>query len=201
MRVLTNALLYSLSFAVAAYALVAYSMLPLGAVVHPEMLPDFVARPSALYVHAFAASVALLLGPWQFSARLRQKRPDVHRWTGRIYLAVGVLVGGLSGLYLAQSAFGGAMARLGFATLAVLWLLTGAAAFLAIRNGHVADHRRWMMRNFALTFAAVMLRMYVPIAAAVGAEFAPSYALIAWLCWLPNLLVAEWLWMRSAVRG
>jgi uncharacterized membrane protein len=198
-RLLTNALLYLLSFAVAAYALLAYGTLPLGAVVHPEMLPDFIARPVALYMHAFAASVALLLGPWQFSARLRAKRPAVHRLMGRIYLAVGVLVGGLSGLYLAQSAFGGLPAQLGLATLAVLWLFTGAAAFVAIRKRQVAAHRRWMMRNFALTFAAVMLRLYVPVAAAAGFEFAPSYAVIAWLCWLPNLLFAEWLSKRGAV--
>jgi uncharacterized membrane protein len=196
-RILSTVALYALSFAVAAYALLAYSVLPLGAGVHPDMLPEFVMRPVALYAHAFAASVALLLGPWQFSARLRQKRPHLHRFAGRIYLAVGVLLGGLSGLYLAQSAYGGTTARLGFATLAVVWLFTGVAAFLAIRKGDVAVHRRWMTRNFALTFAAVMLRLYLPAAAVAGVDFAASYAVIAWLSWVPNLLMAEWLLRRG----
>ncbi len=198
MGLLRNSLLYGLSFAVAAYALVVYATLPLGAAVHPDMLPEFVARPVALYAHAFAASVALLLGPWQFSTRLRLKLPKLHRFIGRAYLGVGVLLGGVSGLYLALGAFGGSVARLGFATLAVAWLATGAAAFVAVRQRRIADHRRWMTRNFALAFAAVTLRLYLPIAAAVGAPYASSYAAIAWLSWVPNLVVAEWLWRRAA---
>jgi hypothetical protein len=50
-----------------------------------------------------------------------------------------------------------------------------------------------MIRNFALTFAAVTLRLYLPPVLIVGLPFAMSYAIIAWLCWVPNLLVAEWL--------
>jgi uncharacterized membrane protein len=198
MRVLSRSLVLLLSLAVAIYALAAYGLLPLGAAVHPDMYAGFVARPTALYVHVFSASLALLLGPLQFSTRLRGARPVLHRWIGRTYLSVGVLVGGLSGLYLAASAYGGPVARLGFASLAVLWLFTGVAAFRAIRGGDIAAHRRWMVRNFALSFAAVMLRLYVPAAAVAGAAFAPSYALIAWLCWVPNLLFAEWLWRRVA---
>ena len=82
---------------------------------------------------------------------------------GRIYLGVGVLIGGIAGLIMSTHAFGGTPARLGFGTLAVVWLFTGARAYLAIRGGDVATHRRWMVRNFSLTFAAVTLRLYLPI--------------------------------------
>jgi hypothetical protein len=54
-----------------------------------------------------------------------------------------------------------------------------------------------MIRNFALAFAAVMLRLYLPMAFAAGADFEESYRAIAWLCWVPNVLVAEWLVKRS----
>ena len=47
------------------------------------------------------------------------------------------------------------------------------------------------MRNFALTFAAVTLRVYLPTSMALGVPFESAYPLIAWLCWVPNLLVAE----------
>jgi uncharacterized membrane protein len=197
MRLVSNVLLYVLSFGVAAYALVTYGFAPLGTAVHPDMQASFVAHPLGIYLHAFAAIAALALGPLQFSVRLRQQRKNLHRWLGRIYLGVGVLVGGVAGLYIAQFAFGGIVARLGFASLALLWLFTGLRAFLAIRRGAVAEHRRWMVRNFALTFAAVMLRLYLPLALAVGFDFAAAYAVIAWLCWVPNLLVAEWRWNRG----
>jgi uncharacterized membrane protein len=198
MRAVAAALLWFLSLSVAVYALAAYTLLPLGATIDAGMRPSFAAHATAVYLHAFAASTALLLGPLQLSTRLRAARPAVHRWTGRAYLAVGVLGGGLSGLYLAQFAYGGVAARLGFGALAAAWLYTGLRAFLAIRAGAVAEHRRWMFRNFALTFAAVMLRLYVPAAVVAGAEFEHAYTVIAWLCWVPNLLVIEWFLRRPA---
>jgi uncharacterized membrane protein len=115
---------------------------------------------------------------------------------GRVYLGVGVLVGGLAGLYMSCFAFGGLPARLGFGSLAMLWLFTGARAYLAIRAGDTAAHRRWMIRNFALSFAAVMLRLYIPASVISDIAFATAYPVIAWLCWVPNLLVAEWLVRR-----
>jgi hypothetical protein len=93
---------------------------------------------------------------------------------------------------MSQYAFGGPVAQLGFAVLAVLWLYTGIRAYLAIRRGVVAKHRQWMVRNFALTFAAVTLRLYLPIPLIAGLDFALAYSIIAWLCWLPNLAFAEW---------
>lgn len=192
MRSISNGLFYFLALGVAGYAVFAYGFLPLGALVHPDMKANFLAHSTGIYVHAFASIVALTLGPFQFSTYLRQQYTNVHRWLGRAYLAVGVLVGGLSGFYMSQFAYGGLMAKLGFATLAVLWLYTGLRAYLAIRRGAIAEHRKWMVRNFSLTFAAVMLRLYLPASMAAGAEFSLAYPIIAWLCWGPNLAFAEW---------
>lgn len=193
LRATGKALFVVLCIGVAAYAAIGYGILPPGSLVHPDMKANFLAHPFGIQSHAFAAIVALLLGPFQFSARLRRDHPRVHRWAGRAYLGVGVLVGGLSGLYMSRFAFGGLAARLGFAALALCWLYSGTRAFLAIRRGAVDEHRRWMMRNFALTFAAVTLRLYLPASVAAGIDFATAYPVIAWLCWVPNVLVAEWL--------
>jgi hypothetical protein len=57
-----------------------------------------------------------------------------------------------------------------------------------------------MVRNFALTFAAVTLRLYLGVFMAAGARFEDVYPLLAWLCWVPNLLLAEWLF-NSRRRG
>jgi uncharacterized membrane protein len=184
-------LLYALSLGVAAYGLASYGVMPIGSFVHPDMKVAFMAHPLGIYVHVFAAAVALLLGPFQFSAQLRNTHLRLHRWMGRAYLGVGVLVGGLSGLYISQFAFGGPPAKLGFATLALCWLYTGLRAFLAIRRRAIAEHRKWMVRNFALAFAAVMLRLYLPASAVAGLDFAVAYPAIAWLCWVPNLVIAE----------
>ncbi len=192
MRLISNGLLYFLTLGVAGYAVFVYGFLPLGAQVHPDMKVTFLAHSNVIYAHAFSSAVALTLGPFQFSTYLRQQYPSVHRWFGRAYLAVGVLVGGLSGLYMSQFAYGGSTARLGFAALAVFWLYTGLCAYFAIRRGAVARHRKWMIRNFSLTFAAVMLRLYLLVSMTAGVEFSLSYPIIAWLCWVPNLAFAEW---------
>jgi uncharacterized membrane protein len=192
MRALGRAVGLFLVFGVAGYAIWGYAFMPVGSLVHPAMKPGFVPQAAGIYVHVFASVLALALGPFQFSSRLRAKRPALHRWTGRLYLGVGVLVGGLAALYLAPFAFGGPVARLGFGTLAAAWLYTGARAYFSIRGGAVADHRRWMARNYALTLAAVTLRLYIPLSVVAGIEFSAAYAVIAWLCWVPNLAVAEW---------
>ena len=67
-------MLYFLAIGVALYAAVAYGLLPLGSLVHPDMKVNFLQHSVGIYTHIFASIVALVLGPFQFSARLRQKQ-------------------------------------------------------------------------------------------------------------------------------
>lgn len=182
-----------LCFGVAAYAVAIYGFGPGAQRLPPEMRAAFESHPIGINTHIFASILALILGPFQFSSRLRAKWPKVHRWLGRIYLGVAVAVGGAAGLYMSYHAFGGPVAKLGFAGLALAWLYTGAKAYSAARNRDFRAHRHWMIRNLALTFAAVTLRLYLPSVFIFQLSFAPAYAAIAWLCWVPNLVVAEWL--------
>lgn len=182
-----------LSVGVAAYALLMYSAGP-GAQalhLHPQMRDAFERHPTAIGVHVFASALALLLGPLQFWPAWRARHPRWHRWSGRVYLGVAVALGGMAGLYMSLHAFGGPVAKLGFACLALAWMYSGARAFAAARARDFAAHRRWMLRNFALSFAAVTLRLYLPASQVLGLDFASAYAAIAWLCWVPNLVVAE----------
>jgi uncharacterized membrane protein len=185
------ALLALLSLAICGYAAYKYGFRPLGENMHPAMRKSFESHRWAIYLHVAASIAALAIGPFQFVRRLRSRLPGLHRLLGRIYLGGGVLLGGLAGLYMALHAFGGWPTRLGFALLALAWLYTGMRAYRAIRSGDPLAHRRWMIRNFALTFAAVTLRLLLPTALVSGLRFADAYPYIAWLCWVPNLLVAE----------
>ena len=92
MRLTNTALLHVLSLGVAAYGVIGYGTMPMGSLVHPDMKPNFVAHPLGVYLHVFSAAVALLLGPFLFSTRLRTARVHLHRWMGRLYLGVGVLI-------------------------------------------------------------------------------------------------------------
>jgi uncharacterized membrane protein len=156
----------------------------------PEQRDVYVAHFGTLMLHVVGGSAALVLGPWQFWGGLRRRRLGLHRWLGRLYL-VAVLVGGLGGLAIARVAFGGLPARLGFGLLAIVWLGCGAAAYRAIRRRDVASHQEWMIRSYALTLAAVTLRIWNPLLALAGFSFPEAYVSVAWLCWVPNLLIAE----------
>lgn len=171
----------------------------------PGFGPPFVAErratmPLALGTHLSGGLIALALGAWQFNTRLRQTHLPLHRWIGRTYV-VAVLVGGSGALWMAPASQGGFIAHAGFGLLAVLWLAATIQAYRRIRQGDQLRHRRWMVRSYALTFAAVTLRIILPLELALGLPFLDAYQAVAWLCWVPNLVVAEWLILTQGARA
>jgi hypothetical protein len=89
--------------------------------------------------------------------------------------------------------------HLGFGLLAVLWFFTGLQGYRMARSGRITAHRQWMIRNFALTLAAVTLRKWMPLMLGLHLPFRPTYITVSWICWVPNLLIAEWLVCRPTV--
>jgi uncharacterized membrane protein len=158
-----------------------------------EQLPVYREHAVWFLLHVSGGALALLIGPWQFLARARARRPRLHRRLGWMY-AVGVLAGGIGGLYVAPLAFGGVVVHLSFALLAVVWIATTGIAIAKIRSGDVAGHRRWMIRSCALTFAAVTQRLWL-VSLDVALPFEAAYQAAALLGWLPNLVAVEW-WLR-----
>lgn len=163
----------------------------------PGFGPPFVAglrvsAPVALWSHVGGSLIALVLGPLQLNGWLRNRALQFHRWTGRTYV-IAVLVGGSGGLRLALTSQEGIVTHLGFGALALAWLLATIQGYRAIRGGDEIVHRAWMIRSFALTFAAVMLRIILPLELASGVPFAVAYKIVSWACWIPNLVIAEWI--------
>jgi uncharacterized membrane protein len=161
----------------------------------PSIKGRFFATALAGWAHAMGGAVAALIGPFQLIAKIRTTWPRVHVWMGRIYL-LAVLSGALGGLYFAPRGDAGVFGNIGFATLATFWLYSGAQAYLAIRRGNVQIHRRWMLRNYALTFAAATLRIQLPLLIIGGLAFQAAYTTVAWSSWVPNWLAVEW-WLRK----
>ena len=137
----------------------------------------------------------MIVGAFQVNTRMRNAWLTRHRWLGRIYVGA-VLVAAPSGLAMATVSEGGWTAHLGFGVLAVLWFFTTAMAYVQIRARNITAHQQWMIRSYALTLAAVTLRLYLPGALMSGVPFEAAYRAISWVCWVPNLFVAEWLIRR-----
>ena len=203
------------SIAIAAYSVSQYATGTLAALAEDGvgLAPGYAGQPLfvqiAFYLHIGFAGVALVVGPFQFIGRLRRRVPRVHRIMGRVYL-VSVLIGGLASLVMAPFNTAGFVGFFGFGTLGVLWLITGWKGYRAIRAGDTAAHQAWMIRNFSLTYAAVTLRLWIGILITVqlttfGGDFdaawANVYAAVPFLCFIPNLVVAEILVRRRGLPG
>lgn len=147
-----------------------------------------------LYAHILTASIAILIGPFQFIKKLRNTRKKWHRNLGKAYVG-SILISGITGVYLSYFAFGGLSSKIGFFTLSITWLVTTYLGYVHIRRKNVQKHEQWMYRSYSVTFVAVTFRFW---SAAIGYSldnFELGYSAAIWVSLIGNLAVIE-LWLR-----
>ena len=143
----------------------------------------------AFYGHIVLGGLALLIGWLQFSNKLRIKKMELHRIFGKTYV-ISVFISGFCSLFIALDATGGIISILGFFTLGLIWLTTTILGFKSIKKGDIKSHEKFMIFSYAACFAAVTLRIWLPLLTIVMGEFNSAYRIVAWLCWVPNIIVA-----------
>ncbi len=149
------------------------------------------------YAHIILGGVALAVGWSQFSEKLRVKNIKLHRRLGKIYV-LSVLMSGSGAVVISWSATGGYVSTAGFFSLAVIWLVTTYLAYTSIKKKDIQTHQKMMIFSYAACFSAVTLRLWLPILTISLGDFIPAYRVVAWLCWVPNILVAYFLVNRKA---
>ena len=107
-----------------------------------------------LIPHTLAGIFALLIGPINFSSRIRQRYLQLHRILGRVYV-ISVFVGAFTGIALAA----GRPGLPGTSMQAATWIVCTTAAFVTARNRQIIQHRQWMARSYAVTFTFVSSRV------------------------------------------
>jgi uncharacterized membrane protein len=160
-------------------------------------LYDFHFKPwnYVLILHIITASLALIIGPFQFFKKLRIKKKAFHRNLGKVYIS-SIFISGLTGIYLSIYAFGGVVSKLGFFCLSIVWIVTTFLAYKSIRNKELIKHEWWMYRSYAVTFVAVTFRFW---SAAIGYSFDNfqlGYTAAIWVSLIGNLVVIEY-WLRK----
>lgn len=150
------------------------------------------------YGHVAFGGLSLLVGWTQFVDRWRRTYVNWHRRTGLIYVA-SVLISGVCGLYIGFHATGGIVSQLGFLSLGIVWLWTTYRAYQAVRQKDFETHEIFMIYSFAACFAAVTLRLWLPLLSQLFGDFDQAYRLVAWLCWVPNLAVGHWIVLNKKV--
>lgn len=156
----------------------------------------------AFFIHVFTSMFALAAGFTQFVPQILRRWPAVHCWMGWLYVVNVCLITGPASFIMALYANGGFSSRLAFTILAVLWIGTTWLAVLAVRRGDFRAHRAWMIRSYALTVSAITLRVW-KLGLAVLLEPRPMdlYRVVAWLGFIPNLIVAEIIIRSFATQG
>jgi hypothetical protein len=171
--------------------------------------PGFV--QAAFYAHVVFGGTALLIGSLQFAAGFRRRFPAAHRVIGRVYL-ISVALAALASLVMTPFSQAGFIGWVGFTSLNAMWLFTAGRAIRSIRSRDVRAHQSWMIRNYALTYAAVTLRLILGVGIALqltlsgGAvsaadAFANVYIAVPILAWLPNIVIAELIVHRRRLPG
>jgi len=153
-------------------------------------------RPEYLYffyTHVYTSIFVLLAG---FLSILRKNfgLKNFHRNTGKIYIFLILFLAAPSGIYMGVFANGGFLSKLSFVILGCLWWFTTFKAYQLARQKKFKEHKQWMWRSFAFTVSAITLRMWKIF---IVYLFHPNpmdvYQIIAWLGWIPNILLIEFL--------
>ena len=165
-------------------------------------LDDIFARyPVLTLVHILPGLLFMVLGPLQFSARLRARRPRWHRWLGRAYMVCALVVG-VTALVMsvAMPAIGGFNQAAATTLFALLFLFALGRAYRHILRREIAPHREWMIRAFAIGLAVATIR---PI---IGLFFATSrfsgltpyefFGTAFWIGFVLQLIAAE-VWVQG----
>jgi hypothetical protein len=154
----------------------------------------------AYYAHVLVGGLILLTGFFQLFPGSQMRFPKIHRRLGYFYVMGILFFAAPGGLIMSLFIGRGPVVLCSFLLQSILWFVFTAMAFDRVRKKQISAHREWMWRSFALTFAAITLRVYIFIfswQADLGQPIA--YAVLSWLSWVPNLFIVE-IFLQSTKR-
>jgi len=148
----------------------------------------------AFYIHVFTSMFVLAAGFTQFSPVILSRYRTIHRTMGKCYIVIVLFVTGPASFIMALLANGGIPSRMAFTSLSLLWMYSTARAWRMVKAKQYDLHRDWMYRSYALTLSAITLRGWKWLLIALF-HLRPmdAYRFVAWMGFVPNLLVAEWI--------
>ena len=157
--------------------------------------------PWLMLAHGIPGALALLLGVFQFSSRLRHRYLQLHRVMGRIYVGC-VAISAPVAIAVSIS-----LPTITLTMASVIqasgWLVTTATGLYCVRTGRIQQHREWMMRSypFAMVFIVVRAIVAIPAIARMGELGLATvvWSVIATACFLPSFVIA-WLALAASRR-
>lgn len=165
----------------------------------------YVEHPWRGYLHIAPGVIYLLGAPLQLSRRFRTRHYTVHRRLGRVLLGCALLSGTFALVFGIPFAWGGAPESIATVVFGTWFIACLLLAFRAIRSDHVPQHRRWMIRAFAVAVGIGTIRIWVGIFEGVEqarsggtSPATPDHAMFGlafWLAFSMHVAIGEW-WLR-----
>ncbi len=168
--------------------------------------PGFLRFPTVVALHVVLGGVYLALAPFQFVMRIRSRHLAYHCRTGRLLVAIGVMVGATAlfmGLVIPK---GGWPERVVIGLFGTVFLVALVKGFVHVRAGRVSLHREWMIRAFAIALAIATTRLiFFPALIITGTgptdrRFGTLLAVALAVAFVLHVSVAE-LWIRATRRS
>ena len=159
---------------------------------HSHLRQRYAAIPWLMWAHGLPGAIALFLGVFQFSSRLRKRYLQLHRVMGRIYVG-SVAIAAPAAVMVALAL---PIPTLLMASMiqAVGWIVTTATGLYCVRTGRIPQHREWMIRSypFAMVFIVVRVIGEIPAIARMGLLGVETvvWSVIATACFLPSFVIA-----------
>lgn len=154
----------------------------------------------AFYTHVFSSIFILSAGFTQFSSYILKYQKKLHKIAGKIYAYNILLINFPAGMIMAVYANGLLPSKIAFIVLDCLWFLFTLKAVIAIKKKDVTTHKKFMIRSYALTFSAITLRVWkIILLNSFHIEPLTLYMIDAWMGFVPNLLLAEWIIRKKKI--
>ena len=145
-----------------------------------------------LYAHILSVPFIFLIGTAQIFLRYEFTKGRLHAALGKVYVYLILFVSAPGAFVLSFYAFGGMLSKASFLTLTILWAWFTFQGFAKGRRKEFGSHQQFMIRSYVLTLSAINLR----IISFIFIHFfdfrgALAYTIVAWLSWLPFLILTE----------
>ena len=150
---------------------------------------------TGFYTHIILGGLALLIGRIQFNEKIRKTKLFLHRQIGKLYIIFSLL-SATAAIYISLYSTGGIISTIGFMSLGIIWFYSTISAYIHIKNKRIESHQKMIIYSYAVCFAAVTLRIWLPILTSLFDDFIIGYRIVAYMCWLPNLVVAYFIVKR-----
>jgi uncharacterized membrane protein len=161
----------------------------------------FAGHRTLTLAHVLPAMLFVVLGPLQFVRSLRSKYPQLHRWSGRIFLTASAIVG-ITGLTMAfGTTIGGIDEKAAVTLFGTFFLIALAKALWHALHREFSLHREWMIRGFSTGLAVATVRpiMGTFFAAALMSGHAPEpkefFGTAFWIGFTLQMIAAE-IWIN-----